>query len=132
MGESIKEILKKSGDLANGSNSYSGWVKQSREKVFVNQVKCAYCRGSGVDPDFGDGSTCKACGGQGSVDVTPPVVSCLNCRGSGRERGNLTCLSCGGVGVVEVAEDAITCPKCNGTGENGVFYCTECKGQGIR
>ncbi|MBU4400755.1 MAG: molecular chaperone DnaJ, partial [Planctomycetes bacterium] len=63
--------------------------------------------------------------------VKPPVVRCLECRGSGHGKGALTCLACRGIGVVSVPEDAGTCPHCHGTGEEGVFYCTQCHGQGI-
>ena len=84
-----------------------------------------------MDPQFGAGNKCPVCGAAGKIKVTPPVVTCLNCRGTGSERGNLTCLACRGAGVVSVRKDAATCPKCKGTGKDGVFYCTPCKGQGI-
>jgi DnaJ-class molecular chaperone len=105
--------------------------RQSRTKRFVNQVICAYCRGSGVDPKYGNASRCIVCGASGQVSVTPPVVTCLRCLGSGREGGDLSCLSCRGTGVVSVCKEATPCPKCGGTGEDGVFYCIPCKGQGI-
>ncbi len=63
--------------------------------------------------------------------MKPPVVTCLKCSGSGRGTGALSCLACRGTGVVSVRKEAATCPKCGGTGEDGVFYCTPCKGQGI-
>ena len=106
-------------------------ARRPRTKRFVDWVVCAYCRGTGVDPKYGNASRCTVCGASGKVGVTPPVVTCLRCLGSGREGGDLNCLACRGTGVVCVRKDAISCPKCGGTGEDGVFYCTPCKGQGI-
>jgi DnaJ-class molecular chaperone len=105
--------------------------RRSRSKRFVDSVDCAYCGGSGVDPKYGHGSRCPVCGASGKVMVTPPVVTCLRCLGSGREGGDLSCLGCRGTGVVSVRKEAATCAKCQGTGQDGVFYCTPCKGQGI-
>lgn len=105
--------------------------RRVRTKRFVDSVPCAYCRGSGVDPKYGNSSRCSVCGATGKVTVTPPVVSCLKCSGSGREGGDLTCLACRGTGVVAVRKEAATCAKCLGTGEDGVFHCTPCRGQGI-
>jgi DnaJ-class molecular chaperone len=105
--------------------------RRVRTKRFVDSVPCAYCRGSGVDPKYGNSSRCSVCGATGKVTVTPPVVSCLKCSGSGREGGDLSCLACRGIGMVPVRKEAGPCLKCGGTGEDGVFYCTPCKGQGI-
>jgi DnaJ-class molecular chaperone len=117
-----QEVLAKSGKMQG---------RRHRTKRFTDSVPCAYCRGSGVNPTFGAGSRCPVCGGAGKIKVAPPVVTCLKCRGMGRERGNLTCLACRGAGAVSVRKDAATCPKCKGTGKDGVFYCTTCKGQGV-
>lgn len=105
--------------------------RRPRSKRFVDSVACAYCRGSGVDPKYGNMSRCPVCGATGRVKVTPPVVTCLKCSGTGRESGDLSCLACRGTGVVPVRKEADTCPRCRGTGEDGVFYCSPCKGQGI-
>jgi DnaJ-class molecular chaperone len=105
--------------------------RPSRSKRFVDAVDCAYCGGSGVDPKYGHGSRCPVCGASGKIMVTPPVITCLRCFGSGREGGDLSCLACRGTGVVSVPKQATTCRKCRGTGEDGVFYCTPCKGQGV-
>lgn len=120
--EYAKEVLAK-------SNKLEG--RRSRSKRFVDSVPCAYCRGTGADPKFGEGSRCPVCGATGEVKVKPPVVTCLKCRGSGREGGDLNCLACKGIGVVSVPKDGTTCPKCKGTGKDGIFYCLVCKGQGI-
>jgi len=113
------------------SNSGTLRSKRLRKKQFVDSVPCAYCRGTGIDRKFGNTSRCPVCSGRGQIKVKPPVVTCLRCRGSGREGGDLGCLACRGTGVVSLRKDAATCPRCNGTGEDGVFYCSVCKGQGI-
>lgn len=105
--------------------------RRPRVKQLVHVVTCAYCLGSGWHPKYGNSSRCPVCGGTGEIKVTPPVVTCLNCSGSGREGGDLTCLACKGAGVVSVRKEADTCPGCKGTGEEGTFYCNLCKGQGI-
>lgn len=120
--EYAQEVLSRSGKLEG---------RRTRKKRFAESVPCAYCRGTGEDPKYGNGSRCPVCGAAGKVKVNPPVVTCLKCSGSGREGGNLTCLACRGTGAVSVAKDATACPKCGGTGRDGVFYCTPCKGQGI-
>ena len=102
-----------------------------RQKMYVSRVPCAFCRGDGVDPNYGNMSKCQVCGGAGEIKVTPPVVTCLSYSGSGYAGGFLNCLACRGTGVVSVSPEAGTCPKCRGTGEEGVFYCSACKGQGI-
>jgi len=107
---------------------------EARRYRFVDSVRCAYCRGTGIDSNSKWGSLCDCpvCGGAGKIAVDPPVVSCLRCSGTGRERGDLTCLACKGTGVVSVREDATTCPECKGTGKHPTdLYCTACKGQGI-
>jgi len=105
--------------------------KASRRKRFVDEVTCAYCGGYGADPKYSSASGCPVCCGAGSVRVTPPVVVCGRCNGSGRVGGDLICLTCRGVGMAPVRFEADTCPKCGGTGEEGIFYCHSCKGQGI-
>ncbi|MBM4286284.1 MAG: hypothetical protein FJ128_13725 [Deltaproteobacteria bacterium] len=102
-----------------------------RQKMYVSRAPCAYCRGGGVDPKFGNFSVCPVCKGTREVKVNPPVVICKSCSGSGYGSGYLSCLACKGAGVVSVSPEAGTCPKCHGTGEDGVFYCSACKGQGI-
>ncbi len=104
--------------------------RRSRVKRFVDVVPCAYCRGRGMDLWYGAGR-CAVCGATGKVKVTPPVVTCLRCSGSGHESGDLNCLVCRGTGVVSVRKEAATCSRCKGTGEKGIFYCNSCKGQGI-
>jgi len=120
--EYAKEVLSRFGNIDG---------RRRRQKRYVDSVTCAYCRGAGVDPKYGNASRCPVCGAACRVKVNPPVVACLKCLGSGRESGDLSCLACKGVGVVSVRREAGTCPKCRGTGEEGVFYCSACRGQGI-
>jgi DnaJ-class molecular chaperone len=105
--------------------------RPTRRKRFVEEVRCAYYGGGGDDPKYSSASGCPVCRGAGAVRVTPPVVSCRSCAGSGRVGGDLICLTCRGVGVVSVPVEADTCSRCGGTGEEGVFSCNACKGQGI-
>ena len=87
--EYAQEVLSRSAKLEG---------RRSRMKRFVDSVTCAYCRGTGVDAKYGNASRCPVCGATGKVKVTPPVVTCLKCSGSGREGGDLTCLACRGQG----------------------------------
>ena len=109
--------------------------RDGRPQRFVDEVRCAYCLGTGVDSNskYGHLCRCPVCGGASTIAVKSPVVSCLKCSGTGRERGmDLTCLACKGTGVVSVHEDATTCPECKGTGKHPAgLYCTACTGQGI-
>jgi DnaJ-class molecular chaperone len=103
----------------------------SRRMWFVNEVTCAYCDGSGADPKYDSASGCPVCHGAGLIQVTPPVVTCRQCAGSGRTAGDLSCLSCRGVGMVSVRIEADLCSHCGGSGEEGIFPCNACKGLGI-
>lgn len=100
-------------------------------KRFVNEVICAYCYGHGTDPKYSSASGCPVCRGAGLIQVTPPVVLCKQCAGSGRTAGDLICLTCRGVGMVPVRLEADLCPRCGGSGEEGIFPCNGCKGLGI-
>lgn len=112
-------------------NKYGPAVRPSHRMRFVDEVACAYCGGSGADPQYSSASGCPVCRGAGSVRVALPVVACRPCGGSGRVAGNLICLTCRGAGAMSVRFEADTCSQCQGTGEEGIFYCNACKGQGI-
>lgn len=105
--------------------------RRTQRLRMVDTVTCGSCRGTGVNHKFGSQSHCPVCGATGQIKVTPPVVTCLRCGGSGCAVGDLTCMSCKGAGVVSVRPEAATCSRCGGTGLDGVFYCNQCKGQGI-
>ena len=72
-----------------------------RSKRFVSSVECAYCRGTGEDPKYGNGSKCPVCGATGEVRVAPPVVTCLKWfrNGARKRRFELSGLPWGGSGV---------------------------------
>lgn len=82
-------------------------------------VKCAFCRGKGIDP-FGIPSKlsrCQVCSGTGKVAVGTPTITCAFCGGSGVYLDKrLTCTVCNGKGVVTQPKDATTCPDCLGSG----------------
>ena len=122
MANYVQKILEKSGRVHGGTR---------RAKRNVRHVLCAFCHGSGQNPKIE--SSCPVCHGLKKVEVKPPVVTCLICHGSGANAGELNCLGCKGIGVVSVSKEAETCGKCFGTGYQGegVFYCSDCKGQGI-
>jgi len=104
--------------------------KAAHGKRFVDEVICAYC-GGGADPKYHSVSGCPVCRGAANVRVTPPVVACWRCAGSGQVTGDLIRLTCKGVGMVPVRFEVDTCPRCGGMGEEGIFYSNACKGQGI-
>lgn len=84
--------------------------------MFHNQYEnknCAFCQGSGRTEAFLDLFTkqlCPACGGQGSVLVTPPARNCAYCSGRGK--------------IDHIFDLFFTkrCPACNGTGWAHVVY----------
>lgn len=72
-----------------------------------NNLKCAFCGGSGRQP-HSTFSRCVACRGKGEVKFKEPVVKCPSCRGKGRASGSaiLSCIHCRGVGVIEKYQKA--------------------------
>ena len=65
--------------------------------------KCAFCKGSGVQPRSLK-SRCFACRGKGEVKFESSAITCPSCKGKGRVLGSaigLACIRCKGVGVVE-------------------------------
>ena len=104
----------------------------TRRKRFVDEVILRLLRRrAGPTPSTAAPPAARCAAAPGRVRVTPPVVTCRLCGGSGRVGGDLICLTCRGVGVVPVRFEADTCPRCGGSGEEGIFYCNACKGQGI-
>jgi len=68
------------------------------------KLKCAFCRGRGVQPGT-ESLSCIVCGGSKQINVLEPYDLCEECNGSGRKQGtNLHCLSCKGKGVIEKDE----------------------------
>lgn len=66
-------------------------------------VKCAFCRGTGLDRFSVPSklSKCQTCQGRGNVYVPEPHEKCASCLGTGVYRHHrLTCSVCGGKGRV--------------------------------
>ena len=63
-------------------------------------VECAYCRGSGVQPQTRN--TCIACNGKGVIPYKSSGKKCPACKGTGRNigKGDLPCLECKGTGLI--------------------------------
>lgn len=67
--------------------------------------KCAFCKGSGIQPrSFA--SRCMACRGKGDVEFDEPVMLCPSCKGKGRIPPSflLSCIQCRGIGVAKIKE----------------------------
>lgn len=72
-------------------------------------IKCAFCRGTGIDPFpvLSPKSNCVVCHGRGVVRVPPPYVTCQRCRGTGVYFGShMYCWTCRGKGVVHTKKGA--------------------------
>ena len=111
-------------------------VEIIREKEGKSTLKCAFCRGKGIDPFdlLSKLSDCQVCLGRGEVTIRKPVVECVCCGGTGTHRQQrLTCIVCGGKGMVGIKEPVQTCPKCNGKGVVKGYYlpCLKCGGRGV-
>lgn len=98
--------------------------------------KCVFCKETGIRRLGGmQGAKCPVCRGRTKITITPPVMRCAFCNGTGeaKPRASLTCPVCKGKGLVSVREPFQTCPSCNGKGKmrGSEFYCPECKGKGV-
>ena len=99
-------------------------------------VKCAFCGGTGRDPYriLSKLSNCPVCKGHKTVEVETPVVACLYCKGTGRQRHTrLTCSACRGKGVIPMAGPTTKCTQCDGAGREpeADLPCSLCKGAGL-
>ena len=64
--------------------------------------ECAFCGGSGVQPQTR--MTCTACLGKGAVTARGPTAECMHCHGTGANGyGRMPCTTCRGIGVVRAA-----------------------------
>jgi DnaJ-class molecular chaperone len=62
-------------------------------------IKCAFCKGTGENPYFGQ--ACPVCKGKGINQITGKYMICGECHGSGHKSGTtLTCYGCAGLGIV--------------------------------
>jgi DnaJ-class molecular chaperone len=101
----------------------------------LEEVVCAFCRGTGKDPFdiMSSLSTCCVCGGPGRVVAPAPHTRCAHCAGTGAIK-TFTCTVCGGRGVVAAAEGpTMSCPQCRGSGDDAsapALACLRCRGRG--
>ena len=75
------------------------------------KLRCAFCKGTGVDPFalLSERSTCQVCCGRGEVEDGRPEMLCAFCRGSGVYPGKrITCTVCDGKGAVTAPRGALS------------------------
>lgn len=66
----------------------------------------------------------------------PTLVECMECLGSGAEKGTTAtdCIQCGGMGQISARQGIFsiqqTCPRCRGAGKIITDPCNSCQGQG--
>lgn len=66
----------------------------------------------------------------------PTIVECMECLGSGAEKGTTPtdCIQCGGMGQISARQGIFsiqqTCPRCRGQGKIITDPCKSCNGQG--
>jgi DnaJ-class molecular chaperone len=99
-------------------------------------ITCAFCGGTGRDPYrvLSRVSVCPVCKGHKTVEVKTPVVGCLYCKGTGRQRHTrLTCSACRGAGVITLPGPTAACPQCGGGGREheADLPCSRCRGAGL-
>ena len=82
-------------------------IQKSKSKKIQERetlVKCAFCKGTGLDR-FGipsKFSKCQTCKGRGKVHVSEPHEKCPSCLGTGVYRHHrLSCSVCGGKGRIK-------------------------------
>ena len=103
----------------------------------IAPVRCAFCRGRGLDP-FGLLSllaACQVCLGRGRVLVPSPYGTCACCAGTGvQPHRRLACSACRGRGVHAQPAGSRPCPVCHGQGTAPCseldLPCLTCGGRG--
>jgi len=111
-------------------------VEIIRKKEGKITLKCAFCRGKGIDPFelLSKLSICQVCMGRGEVDIPEMAIECVFCNGTGVHRNQrLTCTVCGGKGMVAIREPVEVCSRCNGKGVTPAdnLPCLKCGGTGV-
>jgi DnaJ-class molecular chaperone len=105
----------------------------------TKSIKCAFCKGHGIDPFevMSKLATCQVCKGKKKVEIIEPFVDCKFCHGSGvYPTSRLSCTACSGKGAISVqSHNGRVCKSCNGSGIDPVrgaqFWCFECHGTGL-
>jgi len=105
------------------------------KQITATIIKCAYCKGKGIDPFdlLSKESVCQVCGGKGEVEIEEPVKTCVFCSGTGENPlgARVPCIVCHGKGSVTIKKDAAICPECDGTGKaHDGLPCLNCGGKG--
>jgi DnaJ-class molecular chaperone len=115
-------------------------LKKLASEAFGDKImkkKCAFCKGSGIDPFqlMSKDSVCQVCCGKGKVQINEPAIKCVYCEGTGiYPHSRLSCTVCGGKGMVSVKKGKLTkCSDCDGTGRvfNSDLPCLTCGGKGV-
>ena len=84
-------------------------AEKMSQKKRHGMTQCAFCKGTGVQPDNTDNLSCLACGGTGKVAAIKNPVKCADCNSTGRHtlrtfrgtrRMRQQCLTCKGQAVV--------------------------------
>lgn len=114
----------------------SGTGTSRRPGGACKTVQCAFCGATGRDPYqvLSRLSDCPVCQGRKTVEVRTPVVACLYCKGTGRQRHTrLTCSGCGGAGVIALPGATGPCRQCDGSGREpeADLPCSLCAGAGL-
>jgi len=75
---------------------------RGKKRIPEHAVSCAYCQGSGVQPQRR--LACPVCGGTGFVGIHEPTGPCPKCHSKGMTAGEyLPCRTCRGKGQVSTA-----------------------------
>ena len=113
---------------------------KKKKSIQEKEIKCAYCKGKGLDHFelLHPGATCQVCAGRGRVSIAifeDKLVKCQYCRGTGRHPfTRMTCSSCNGKGVLLVDKTTEKmCPDCKGKGATFQknLPCSRCSGSGM-
>lgn len=105
-----KRLLRQRCLVCNGqrliSNARAAVMRKTKRR---GTTQCAFCHGTGIQPDNTDNLSCLACGGTGEVPAIKNPATCQDCDGTGRHtlktargkrRMRQHCLTCNGQGVV--------------------------------
>lgn len=77
-------------------------------------------------------STCRVCGGLGTVLVQTPIAWCSHCQGTGKVK-TFACPICSGKAVTPRSRVPLRIQACSGTGDDAsapAMSCLKCRGSG--
>ena len=118
------------------SNYVESLHKYMKGETNMALIKCAFCKGTGIDPFdlLSKLAICQVCSGKGEVEVKEPKIKCVYCKGTGvyPHNGRVTCTVCNGKGSVTVKSKTEKCSDCKGTGvAPDSLHCLTCGGKGV-